>query len=86
MSNNCSVCGASFGSPATLVEHTRSAHPHPDASESLAMNPEAESPGLVCGLCGKRFDSAAALSEHNLSRPERRREALRASAGKPGSG
>ncbi|MCI4372059.1 MAG: C2H2-type zinc finger protein [Thermoplasmata archaeon] len=79
MSEECSTCGAMFASPVDLVAHMGAAHQHEDPTASNALNPEAERPGYVCGLCGERFATPALLAAHNLSRPERRRAAQRAS-------
>jgi len=83
MSESCSECGAPFGSPHALLDHTRSAHRAPDPTASFNRNPEAHLAGLVCALCGKRFPSPAALTVHNLSRPERRRAEARRRLGAP---
>lgn len=73
MAELCADCGASFGSPATLVTHMKTAHEGGDSAASLRMNPAASTPGFLCGLCGKSFATEQDLSRHNLLRPERRR-------------
>jgi uncharacterized C2H2 Zn-finger protein len=66
MAEECPDCGASFGAPAELVRHVNEKHGGGDARASLAMNPEARTPGLVCALCGQRFRTPAELARHNL--------------------
>jgi hypothetical protein len=66
MSEICAICGAPEASPATLVEHMRTAHAHDDPAKDVEMNPESHTPGLVCALCGRRFATPAALANHNL--------------------
>jgi uncharacterized C2H2 Zn-finger protein len=79
MAEECPDCGATFASPAELVAHVNSAHQGGDEDASMAMNPEARHPGLVCALCGQRFDDRQALAEHNL-RPHYRANRRRAPA------
>jgi uncharacterized C2H2 Zn-finger protein len=67
MAEECADCGASFASSAELVQHMKEAHPGGDPDASLAMNPESERAGLVCGLCGARFRSRAELARHNAT-------------------
>jgi len=78
MAEECSTCGAMFGSPAELVHHMRTTH-RDGAAPGNPLNPEADRPGFVCGLCGLRFATPELLRVHNLSRPERRRSAERPS-------
>jgi hypothetical protein len=66
MNETCDLCGAVFGSPASLIEHQRTAHPRVDPASDVEVNPEAHRAGLVCALCGHRFPTARALAEHNL--------------------
>ena len=78
MSELCAMCGLSFGSHADLVIHYRGKHRDDDETTSLATNPEAHRPGLVCTLCGRRFPSPEALAGHSMGphparRPDRRR-------------
>ena len=70
MSEACTICAASFGSPADLMAHRRTAHKNADPSADVEMNPEAHTPGLLCALCGERFLTAQGLADHNL-RPHR---------------
>jgi C2H2-type zinc finger/Zinc finger, C2H2 type len=77
MSEICTICGASFGSPADLMAHTKTDHKDVDPASDMEMNPEAHIPGLLCGMCGRRFPTAEALARHNLEphsigRPTRR--------------
>jgi uncharacterized C2H2 Zn-finger protein len=65
MAEECADCGASFASSAELVQHMKEAHPGGDPKASLAMNPESEKAGLVCGLCGARFRTREELVRHN---------------------
>jgi hypothetical protein len=60
----CAYCGASCGSPANLVRHMRAAHSSGDANASLAMNPEAGTPGFKCARCGAVFTTAPRLAAH----------------------
>jgi hypothetical protein len=69
MAHSCSECGATFGSPAELIEHARAEH-RPEAPQGLEMNPAAHTPGLECALCGRWFATPQALVAHNL-RPHR---------------
>jgi hypothetical protein len=66
MAQECADCGATFGSPAELVEHMNTVHGGGDAEASLEMNPEASRAGVMCALCGKRFATGRALARHNL--------------------
>ncbi len=66
MPDECADCGATFGSPADLVRHLQKKHAGGDAAASLAMNPEAGTPGVVCALCGARFATPPELARHNL--------------------
>ncbi len=66
MRDTCSVCGAPAASAAELLAHLRRAHRDASPEADLAMNPEAGTPGLVCGLCGRRFPTPTALARHNL--------------------
>jgi uncharacterized C2H2 Zn-finger protein len=65
MAEECADCGASFASSAELVQHMKEAHPGGDPDASLAMNPESDRAGLVCGLCGARFRTRKELARHN---------------------
>jgi len=73
MSELCAVCQLSFGSPADLLDHRRTAHRGSEATATLRTNPEAHRPGLVCGLCSRRFATPELLAEH-LNRPHRTAE------------
>jgi uncharacterized C2H2 Zn-finger protein len=64
MAEECADCGASFASSSELVQHMKEAHPGGDPKASLAMNPESEKAGLVCGLCGARFRTRKELVRH----------------------
>lgn len=66
MTEECAACGSSFSSPAALIEHTRKEHSGPLEAETLAMNPESKTAGLVCALCGARFRGPRELAAHNL--------------------
>ncbi len=66
MAEECAACGGSFSSAAALVEHTRKEHSGSLDAETLAMNPESRTPGLVCALCGARFRGPRELAAHNL--------------------
>ena len=66
MSEACSMCGESFGGPADLLAHMKSAHALDDGTTSLKTNPEAERPGYVCTLCARRFSSPEKLAAHAL--------------------
>ncbi len=64
MAEICPECGATFGSAADLVEHSRS--DHRESPAQLASPTEASGPiWLRCALCGARFRSPEALAEHN---------------------
>jgi uncharacterized C2H2 Zn-finger protein len=65
MAEECADCGASFASSSELVQHMKEAHPGGDPAASLAMNPESDKAGLVCGLCGARFRTRKELARHN---------------------
>jgi hypothetical protein len=71
MSEMCSECGASFGSPTDLLVHRRAAHQGGDPAATLRMNPASATPGVTCALCGRTFPSRQALARHNLLRRER---------------
>jgi hypothetical protein len=77
MAEQCANCGASFASPSELVAHVKHVHTVIRADESLAMNPESHTPGLVCALCGTRFRSREALAQHNLRPHYRSNRTLR---------
>jgi uncharacterized C2H2 Zn-finger protein len=83
MAEECADCGASFASPAELVQHMNTVHHGGDAKASLAMNPESRTPGLECGLCGARFATREALAAHNL-RPHYRLNARSTPGSIPG--
>ena len=65
MAEVCGTCGVSFGSSTDLVLHVRKKHRWSDPDESLALNPEAKVPGLLCALCGVRLRDKEALARHN---------------------
>jgi len=67
MAEECAECGGWFASPTALVIHVKEAHSVIHGDQSLALNPESHTPGLVCALCGKRFRSREALMRHNFS-------------------
>ncbi len=67
MQQTCHVCGTSMGSAAALIAHLRTAHRDAPPDADLELNPEAHTPGFVCGLCGRRFPTPAALARHNLA-------------------
>lgn len=65
MSEECSMCGATFASAADLVVHRQKAHAHEDPATDVEMNPEAHKTGYMCAMCGARFATPQALAAHN---------------------
>jgi uncharacterized C2H2 Zn-finger protein len=66
VAEECASCGGTFANPAELVVHVRKVHGEVTPRESLAMNPESHTPGLVCAFCGARFPNREALARHNI--------------------
>jgi uncharacterized C2H2 Zn-finger protein len=79
VAEECADCGATFANPAELVAHVKKAHGTINPAESLAMNPESHTPGLVCALCGIRFPNREALARHSLRPHYRTNESPRRS-------
>jgi uncharacterized C2H2 Zn-finger protein len=67
----CPNCGGSFATPAELMVHVKKNHKWSSPMETLSMNPESDTPGLVCALCGARFPDRESLARHNI-RPHMR--------------
>ncbi len=68
MSEQCSECGAVFGSTQELIQHT---HEHSKVPEEGYQGVESVEPaepkrGFVCMICGAKFGSPQALALHNL--------------------
>jgi|HubBroStandDraft_1064217.scaffolds.fasta_scaffold17032_4 hypothetical protein len=66
MSEECTICGAAYGSPSDLVVHVRHDHKNDDPALDVEMNPEAHTEGHPCSLCGERFANSVLLAHHNL--------------------
>ncbi|MFZ0830319.1 MAG: C2H2-type zinc finger protein [Thermoplasmata archaeon] len=66
MSEVCSICAASCGSAAELVDHMKTVHTGENPASDLDQNPAARTSGFLCALCGRRFPTAQALGIHNL--------------------
>ena len=81
MAELCSMCGASFASPADLVEHTTAEHPAGESAEgpAVAVSTPTEAPWLICQLCGRRFPTPEALAAHGSHAHLSRRSIVRPS-------
>jgi hypothetical protein len=66
MSELCTICGAEYGSASDLMVHLKADHKDADPATDVEMNPEAHTPGFLCGMCGRRFATPQALAAHNL--------------------